>query len=96
VKKLEISTTINASNGVYETTSIKDRYSQGYDNYLIVARDEQGRESSIVTNDDQISNREISDTTNGDSAKNFAYLYTDRPLYKPGETVYFKGIMREF
>ncbi len=25
----------------------------------------------------------------------FAYLYTDRPIYRPGDTVYFKGIMRE-
>jgi uncharacterized protein YfaS (alpha-2-macroglobulin family) len=25
----------------------------------------------------------------------FTYLYTDRPIYRPGDTVYFKGIMRE-
>ncbi|MEZ4868883.1 MAG: MG2 domain-containing protein [Caldilineaceae bacterium] len=24
-----------------------------------------------------------------------SYLYTDRPLYQPGQTVYFKGILRE-
>jgi len=93
---LNVPITINGSNGVYETTGLKSRNPQGYWNYLIVARDDQGNESSIVTNDDQISNREISDTTYGDSTKHFAYLYTDRPLYKPGDTVYFKGIMREF
>jgi uncharacterized protein YfaS (alpha-2-macroglobulin family) len=25
----------------------------------------------------------------------FAYLYTDRPIYRPGDTVHFKGIIRE-
>lgn len=29
-------------------------------------------------------------------SKNFLYLYTDRPLYKPWEKVYFKWILREF
>lgn len=27
--------------------------------------------------------------------KTTAYLYTDRPLYRPGQPVYFKGIMRQ-
>jgi uncharacterized protein YfaS (alpha-2-macroglobulin family) len=96
VTKLDVPITVNPSNGVYETTGLTNRNPQGYRNYLIVARDRQGRESSIVTNDDQISNRELSDTYYGDSTRHFMYLYTDRPLYKPGDTVYFKGIMREF
>lgn len=25
----------------------------------------------------------------------FTYIYTDRPIYRPGDTVYFKGILRE-
>jgi alpha-2-macroglobulin len=25
----------------------------------------------------------------------YAYLYTDRPIYRPGDTVYYKGIVRE-
>lgn len=25
----------------------------------------------------------------------YAYIYTDRPIYRPGDTVYFKGIVRE-
>ncbi len=30
----------------------------------------------------------------GSSASNFGYLYTDRPLYRPGQTVQFEGIVR--
>lgn len=32
---------------------------------------------------------------NGDESDQFAYLYTDRPIYRPGDTVYFKGIVRD-
>ncbi len=28
--------------------------------------------------------------------KNYAYIYTERPIYKPGDTVYVKGIVRKF
>ncbi|RPI95187.1 MAG: hypothetical protein EHM40_03930, partial [Chloroflexi bacterium] len=31
----------------------------------------------------------------GDTSDSFAYLYTDRPLYRPGQEVYFKGIVRQ-
>ena len=31
----------------------------------------------------------------GPEAPLFSYLYTDRPIYRPGDTVYFKGILRE-
>jgi uncharacterized protein YfaS (alpha-2-macroglobulin family) len=27
--------------------------------------------------------------------RTFAYIYTDRPIYRPGDTVYYKGIVRE-
>ncbi len=30
-----------------------------------------------------------------DESPLFAYLYTDRPIYRPGDTVYYKGIVRE-
>ncbi|MCB0000865.1 MAG: hypothetical protein KDE56_34110, partial [Anaerolineales bacterium] len=29
---------------------------------------------------------------NGQENDNFAYIYTDRPIHRPGDTVYFKGI----
>ncbi len=28
-------------------------------------------------------------------APELAYIYTDRPIYRPGDTVYFKGVLRE-
>ena len=28
-------------------------------------------------------------------APTFAYLYTDRPIYRPGDTIYYKGIVRD-
>ncbi|MCA9974294.1 MAG: Ig-like domain-containing protein, partial [Anaerolineales bacterium] len=31
----------------------------------------------------------------GAPAPAFSYLYTDRPIYRPGDTVYFKGIVRD-
>lgn len=32
----------------------------------------------------------------GSSEKDFLYLYSERPLYKPWDTVYFKGLLRQF
>lgn len=31
----------------------------------------------------------------GDEPELFTYLYTDRPIYRPGDTVYFKGLVRQ-
>ncbi|GAB4279950.1 MAG: hypothetical protein Kow0080_32500 [Candidatus Promineifilaceae bacterium] len=33
------------------------------------------------------------DTSKGQEL--FAYIYTDRPIYRPGDTIYFKGIVRQ-
>ena len=33
--------------------------------------------------------------TVSDEADLFVYLYTDRPIYRPGDTIYYKGIARE-
>ncbi len=35
------------------------------------------------------------DTAYNPNVPTFAYLYTDRPIYRPGDTVYFKGIVRD-
>ncbi len=32
--------------------------------------------------------------TTSDEAPTFAYIYTDRPIYRPGDTVHYKGIVR--
>jgi uncharacterized protein YfaS (alpha-2-macroglobulin family) len=32
----------------------------------------------------------------GSMEKEFLYLYTERPIYKPGDAVYYKGILRNF
>ncbi|HEX2994506.1 MAG TPA: Ig-like domain-containing protein, partial [Anaerolineales bacterium] len=31
----------------------------------------------------------------GEGTRPFAYLYTDRPIYRPGQEIYFKGIVRQ-
>ena len=33
---------------------------------------------------------------NDTSQRDYLYLYTDRPIYKPGETIYFKWLLRTF
>jgi len=30
------------------------------------------------------------------SQKKYAYVYTDRPIYRPGDEVFIKGLLREF
>ncbi|MDT8305768.1 MAG: Ig-like domain-containing protein, partial [Anaerolineae bacterium] len=32
--------------------------------------------------------------TSGDEAEEVAYIYTDRPIYRPGDTVHYRGIVR--
>lgn len=36
-----------------------------------------------------------SDEENGKAAGHKGYVYTDRPAYRPGQTVYFKGVLRK-
>ena len=33
--------------------------------------------------------------SSGAEVETIAYIYTDRPIYRPGDTVYFKGIVRD-
>jgi alpha-2-macroglobulin len=37
---------------------------------------------------------DIEVTTNDEGAE-FAYIYTDRPIYRPGDTVHYRGIVRD-
>ncbi|MCP4427916.1 MAG: hypothetical protein GY803_25815, partial [Chloroflexi bacterium] len=33
--------------------------------------------------------------SSGDEIETLAYIYTDRPIYRPGDTLYYKGIVRD-
>lgn len=33
--------------------------------------------------------------TTGDEVETVAYIYTDRPIYRPGDTIHYKGIVRD-
>lgn len=35
------------------------------------------------------------DTRGNDEPPVFAYIYTDRPIYRPGDTIHYKGIVRD-
>ncbi|MCE1252620.1 MAG: Ig-like domain-containing protein [Anaerolineae bacterium] len=68
------------SNGLtYVTNSENDRFTFASNNW----------NSEVSPEDFGIQN-----IYNGNEFKTLAYLYTDRPLYRPGQPVYFKGILR--
>ncbi len=46
---------------------------------------------------DQVSNYDFKYIAGQDSStKDYLYMYSDRPLYKAGDTVFFKGLLRQF
>jgi uncharacterized protein YfaS (alpha-2-macroglobulin family) len=48
-------------------------------------------------NQDATSNYDFKYVAGQDSSeRDYLYLYTDRPLYKVGETVFYKGLLRHF
>lgn len=48
-------------------------------------------------NSDQVSNYDFKYIAGQDSStKDYLYMYSDRPLYKAGDTVFFKGLLRQF
>ncbi|MDD4151618.1 MAG: MG2 domain-containing protein, partial [Candidatus Gracilibacteria bacterium] len=55
------------------------------------------KEAVITTEQDEAGNYDFGYNGGIDSyTKDFLYLYTDRPIYKPGDKVYFKGLSRLF
>ena len=77
----------------FATTSSQGDYWNPYDHYLVRV-DEEGREGVSATWWDFGTSRRAL----GMSAYFPAWeghLYTDRPIYRPGETVYYKGVVRD-
>ncbi|MDD5769828.1 MAG: MG2 domain-containing protein [Candidatus Gracilibacteria bacterium] len=63
--------------------------------FYIVAKND--KFSSIVMENDQFSNYDFKYISGQDSStKDFAYIYSDRPIYRPGDEVQIKGLLREF
>lgn len=51
----------------------------------------------LSINNDQTSNYDFKYISGQDSStKDFLYLYTERPIYRPGDTVFYKWLMRNF
>lgn len=51
----------------------------------------------IVSQSDDFSNYDFKYISGQDSSnKDFAYIYSDRPIYRPGDEVQIKGLLREF
>ncbi|MFA5917809.1 MAG: MG2 domain-containing protein [Candidatus Gracilibacteria bacterium] len=81
--------TLNKEKGVYEIEGDLNY------NYIFVSND---KYFGIV----DLNNNMFSDYDfkyvggNPTSDTNYLYLYTERPIYKPGDTVYIKGLLRKF
>lgn len=82
--------TFNAEKGRYEMAKNP--------NFLaLVAKDPSGR-FAIVRSSDQTSNYDFGYVSGQSSSmdRDYAFFYTDRPLYKAGDKAEFKGLLRRF
>lgn len=62
--------------------------------YILVKND---KYSALISQDDFFSNYDFKYISGQDSSvKNYAYIYTDRPIYRPGDEVQIKWLLREF
>lgn len=51
----------------------------------------------VSKSSDQVSNYDFKYISGQDSStKDYLYIYSDRPLYHAGDTVYYKGLLRSF
>ncbi|HRI36477.1 MAG TPA: MG2 domain-containing protein [bacterium] len=84
---------IPGSPGVYAVSRASEKHAT-IDHVIATAG-----ESSVVVrvSDDSFGNSDF-DAYSWDtvSATDFAFIHTDRPLYRPGDTVSFRGIVRRF
>jgi MG2 domain/Alpha-2-macroglobulin bait region domain len=68
----------------------------GADGCILVASGASGV-GYVSTNVDATSNYDFGQVGGLEtSTRDFAYTYTDRPMYRAGDTIYFKGILRSF
>lgn len=74
----------------YEITDPENKLS------LVVAKNDQYF-GVLDKSNDQVSNYDFKYIAGQDSStKDYLYLYSDRPLYRAGDTVFFKGLLRQF
>ena len=53
--------------------------------------------AGLISSDDDFSNYDFKYISWQDSStKDYAYIYSDRPIYRPGDEVFIKGLLREF
>lgn len=93
VKKIILEPLLNSETNVFEFNNNEENF-----DYIIVKDKNNGNNIWFIDlRRDHLSNywfKYISWETT--SEKKYLYLYTERPIYKPGDTVYFKWILREF
>lgn len=80
----------NTAKAYYELTDPENKLS-----FLVAKND---RYFGVLDkNSDQVSNYDFKYISGQDSTtKDYLYMYSDRPLYKAGDTVFFKGLLRQF
>ena len=79
----------------FASTSSGRSYWNPYDNYLVRV-DEEGREGVSATWWDAGTGRwDLEVPWSGYYPGWKGHLYTERPIYRPGETVHFKGVVRD-
>lgn len=62
-----------------------------YNNFLIMARDA----SDFAVSDLSIYSLGLNDTDSENTSSLIGYIYTERPVYRPAQKIFFKGILRD-
>ncbi len=81
--------------GKYHSPTEQDNY---YKRYVFAGDAKTGQDFAVTANDWEsgISRYEFNNVNVEDYQDPYnAHFYTDRPIYRPGQTVYFKGIIRQ-
>ncbi|MDQ7010062.1 MAG: MG2 domain-containing protein, partial [Candidatus Gracilibacteria bacterium] len=90
IKKVNLTPKLNTKTKVFEL----DAENVLFDYIVVKNKDSLG---ILDTRNDYLSNYGFNYISgNSSSQKKFLYLYTERPIYKPGDTVFVKGLLREF